>query len=103
MKFVRLSLRPLVACVALVASGAVSAADVYPAAGGDTPSQIRRLSQEQYRNIIADVFGPTVKVGGRFEPDIRRDGLLAVGASQVSVTASGLEDYDQIARSVANQ
>ena len=49
------------------------------------------------------MFGPTIKVGGRFEPDIRRDGLLAVGAGQVSVTASGLEQYDDIARNIAAQ
>lgn len=63
----------------------------------------RRLSQQQYRQVITDVFGPTIKVGGRFEPDIRRDGLLAMGSSQVSVTASGLEEYDKIARNVASQ
>jgi hypothetical protein len=64
---------------------------------------IRRLNQEQYRRIIADVFGPTITVGGRFEPDMRREGLLSVGAGAVSVTASGMEDYDKIARSVASQ
>jgi len=76
-------------------------------ADGDKPAGVetvtRRLSQGQYRQIITDLFGPTIKVGGRFEPDIRRDGLLAVGASQVSVTASGLEEYDKIARNVAAQ
>jgi len=99
--------RMYAAAFALFASGAlatsVSAADAYPAQGEQAETGVRRLSQEQYRNIIADVFGPTIKVGGRFEPDIRRDGLLAVGASAVSVTASGLEQYDQIARSVAAQ
>jgi hypothetical protein len=83
-------------------SGAVLRADDSSKASG--PETVtRRLSQQQYRQVIADVFGPTVKVGGRFEPDIRRDGLLAMGSSQVSVTASGLEDYDQIARNIAAQ
>jgi len=67
------------------------------------PVAMRRLTQEQYRQIIADVFGPTVKLGGRFEPDVREGGLLAVGASQVSVTASGLEQYDSMARNIAAQ
>jgi hypothetical protein len=91
------------AAVALtvVYSGVASRADDSKPAGGDAVT--RRLSQEQYRQVISDVFGPTVKVGGRFEPDIRRDGLLAMGASQVSVTASGLEEYDKIARNVAAQ
>src|ERR1700733_12272854 len=63
----------------------------------------RRLSEDQYRQAIADVFGPTIKVGGRFEPEIRRDGLLATGAGQVSVTASGLEQYDAMAHDIAEQ
>ncbi len=92
------------AAFAFVATGALTAsAETYPASGSQAETGVRRLSQEQYRNVIADVFGPTIKVGGRFEPDIRRDGLLAIGASEVSVTASGLEQYDQIARSIAMQ
>ena len=86
--------------VAGVFTGISGAADDKPV-GGDAVT--RRLSQEQYRQVIADLFGPSIKVGGRFEPDIRRDGLLAMGASQVSVTASGLEEYDKIARNIAAQ
>jgi hypothetical protein len=82
-------------------SSASAMADGDKAAGAQTVT--RRLSQDQYRQVIADLFGPTIKVGGRFEPDIRRDGLLAVGSSSVSVTASGLEEYDKIARNIASQ
>jgi hypothetical protein len=89
-----------VAVAFTVFTGVAAMADE-KASGGDAVT--RRLSQEQYRQVIADLFGPTVKVGGRFEPDIRRDGLLAMGASQVSVTASGLEEYDKIARNIAAQ
>jgi hypothetical protein len=64
---------------------------------------LRRLTPEQYRLLIADVFGPTVNIDGRFEPDARADGLLAVGASQVSVTETGLERYDSLARNIATQ
>jgi hypothetical protein len=64
---------------------------------------MRRITQDQYRQIIADVFGRTIKLGGRFEPDQRDSGLLAVGASEVSVTASGFEQYDDMARSIAAQ
>ena len=93
----------LVACSALVAlAGASAFADPEPATTGAEPL-IRRLSQEQYRQVIADVFGPTIKIAGRFEPDIRQNGLLAVGAGRVSVTATGLEQYDAMARSVAAQ
>ena len=90
------------AAVALtVVYGSVSLGSDDKPAGGDAVT--RRLSQEQYRQIINDVFGPTVTLGGRFEPDVRDAGLLAVGASQVSVTAAGLEQYDRMARSIASQ
>jgi hypothetical protein len=93
-----------VANTALIAAILITApalAESDKPAGGEAVT--RRLSQAQYRRIIVDVFGPTIKVGGRFEPDIRREGLLAIGASDVSVTASGLEEYDKIARDVAAQ
>jgi hypothetical protein len=68
------------------------------------PAVVRRLTQDQYRQAIADIFGPDIKVGGRFEPDIRSaNGLIATGASQVAVTPSGLEQYDVMARSIADQ
>jgi hypothetical protein len=73
-----------------------------PASAGG-PAVVRRLTQEQYQTIIADIFGADIKIGGRFEPDIRKSGLLAVGAADVSVTASGFEQYDSMARSAAAQ
>ena len=97
--------RIVAALIALVA-GAVAVspvrADQEPATTGG-PALVRRISPEQYKQIIADIFGPTISVGGRFEPDIRESGLLAVGSSRVSVTATGLEEYDAMARTVATQ
>jgi hypothetical protein len=74
-----------------------------PASDAGGPAIMRRLTQEQYEQIIADVFGSTITLGGRFEPDVREGGLLAVGSGQVSVTASGLEQYDVMARNIAIQ
>jgi len=34
-----------------------------------------RLSPEQYRQSIIDIFGPAIKLNGRFEPGMREDGL----------------------------
>lgn len=63
-----------------------------------------RISPDQYRRTIADVFGGSIAVTGRFvEPGIRDDGLLAVGASRMSVTSAGLESADAMARDVAAQ
>ena len=64
---------------------------------------IRRLTEEQYRNIIADVFGAGITVSGRFDPLIRTDGLLATSAWSSSVTSAGLIQYEEMARSIATQ
>ena len=67
------------------------------------PAIARRLRPDQYRRVVADVFGPTIKIEGRFEPDVRDDGLFAVGAGHVGVTSTGLEQYDAMARGIAAQ
>jgi Protein of unknown function (DUF1592)/Protein of unknown function (DUF1595)/Protein of unknown function (DUF1587) len=71
------------------------------ATGG--PVAMRRLTSEQYRNAIEDAFGGGVEVAGRFEPESRRDGLNALGASLVAVTSSGFEQYETMARNIAGQ
>lgn len=71
------------------------------ATGG--PVAMRRLTGEQYRNAIEDSFGSAIEVAGRFEPDSRRDGLNALGASLVAVTPSGFEQYEAMARNIAAQ
>ena len=73
-----------------------------PAASGG-PATMRRLSEAQYRRSVADIFGADIKVAGRFEPDARRDGLLAVGSSQVGLSATGFEQYYNLARDIAGQ
>jgi len=67
------------------------------------PVSLRRLTEPEYRQIIADVFGTTIKVPGRFEPDVRDNGLIAVGTSKVSVAGTGIEEYDLTARGIAAQ
>lgn len=68
-----------------------------------SPPDVRRLTEEQYRNIIADVFGTSTVVSGRFDTPVRKEGLLAVGARNATVTAAGLSQYDEMARSIASQ
>jgi hypothetical protein len=63
----------------------------------------RRLTPAQYRRVIADVFGPTIKVEGRFEPGLREEGLFALGTARVGVTATGMEQYDSMAHGIAQQ
>ena len=76
--------------------------DDAPATKGG-PVSLRRLTEPEYRQIIADVFGATIKVPGRFEPDIRENGLIAVGTARESVAGAGLEEYDLTARGIADQ
>ena len=64
---------------------------------------MRRLTAEQYHHAIADVFGPGIEIAGRFEPDNRRDGLIAIGSAFVAVTPSGFEQYEGIASYIAKQ
>jgi hypothetical protein len=81
--------------------GQKTASDEPATAGG--PPEMRRLTESQYRNIIADVFGDDIVVGGRFDPTMRSNGLIAIGASAVSITPSAFERYDDLARSIAAQ
>ncbi len=87
------------------AAAAPAAAPTAKPADLQAPSQLvmRRLTGEQYKNIMTDVFGPTIDFGGRFEPDMRADGLLAIGSSHVGVTAAGMEQYDAMSRTIARQ
>lgn len=64
---------------------------------------VRRLTESQYRHAIADTFGSDIKITARFEPEKREEGLLAVGSAQLSLTASGFEQYFALASSVADQ
>jgi len=77
-------------------------ATVSPAVVGGAIA-MRRLTAAQYQASIADVLGSDIVVAGRLEPDNRRNGLLAVGSSYVSVTGAGFEQYEAIARNVAEQ
>jgi hypothetical protein len=73
------------------------------AAQGPYLSGLRRLTESQYRNSIADVFGPDILVQGKFEPDRRVGGLLAASSSTLSITPAGFEGYAKIADGVARQ
>ena len=67
------------------------------------PPDMRRLTAEQYRNIIHDVFGSHIVVAGRFDPLVRSEGLFAVGARNAPITPAGFEEFYNVARSVSRQ
>ena len=67
------------------------------------PAGLRLLTESQYRNSIADIFGPGIKVQGRFEPERRVGGLLAASSAILSVTPAGFEAFSKMADSIAIQ
>src|SRR5712675_2485578 len=88
----------LVTSVSATVIGALLVAAAYMPAGsaaGDLPSptvdpasgpatslpRVRLLSQEQYFNSLAYVFGPDISVAAHFTPFRRTDGLVEAGAS----------------------
>ena len=90
------------AWVAVAALGLVACGESEPQTGG-APPDMRRITVEQYRNVIHDVFGEHIEIASRFDPLVRTDGLFAVGASNALVTPSGFEKFYKVARSVAGQ
>lgn len=70
---------------------------------GSSSAVLRRLTTEQYRNSIADVFGEDIHFGANFEPVPRTEGMQALGTVGISITPSGLERYDNVARVIAAQ
>lgn len=65
---------------------------------------MRRITEAQYRNAIADIFGADIRVAGRFEPIVRPvHELIASGARETGLSPAGLEQFDAIARVIAGQ
>lgn len=64
---------------------------------------LRRLTEREYRNSIADIFGSGVAVRGAFEPSIRVGGLLAASTTVLSITPAGFESFSRMAESIAVQ
>ena len=73
-----------------------------PKIEGAEPS-LKRLTEQQYRNVIADLFGDHIIVAGSFDPILRQDGLIAIGAGSATISASSFDKYEKLAHSIADQ
>jgi hypothetical protein len=99
----------LAACETSGVIGGAPADDVQPDPPLPPPpfvaaeSALLRLTQQQYRNSVVDVFGEHVVVAGGLENDNRVDHSLQVGASFGGVSARGTEQYEAMAVTVADQ
>ena len=88
--------------VALLTTG-LAATTAQPTETGASGA-MRRLTEPQYRNAIADIFGPDIQFAGRMDPLVRpAHGLEVAAVSQISVSAAGLEQYVRMARAIASQ
>ncbi len=73
-----------------------------PAVSPATP-RLRRLTQVQYRNALADLFGDDLVLPVSLEPDVREEGFQSIGASSTSISPRGVEQYEDAAYDVAEQ
>ena len=99
---VALACGALASALILSAPISVAAADASTAAT-DKTSRVRILTPGQYRRVIEDVFGPNIDLGGRFEPIPRKAGLVELGTGGMGISDSGIEQYDAMARHIAEQ
>ncbi len=85
------------------ADGTSAEAAAPPPDGAKSLPRVRLLSQEQYFNSLAYVFGPDITVAAHFTPFRRTDGLVETGASAAGVTAGQIDEFQRTAMSVADQ
>ena len=82
------------------ANTAKASAVIEPAADS-SEKRMRILTEAQYLNTLAHVFGPDVKTEPHFPPARRYDGLLALGTARAGVSGAQLELYQKAAVTVA--
>ncbi len=80
---------------------AAAAAKVSEPASEGSMKRLRILTEAQYLNTIAYVFGPDIRPVATFPPAQRTDGLIALGTSRGGVTTQQLELYQKAALTVA--
>ena len=67
------------------------------------PPALRRLTNAQYKESIASLFGMGLVLPTRLEPDVAVDGLRSIGASVTMVSPSGVSDYEKAAYEIIEQ
>ena len=87
----------------LICGGAAVVAAPPPATEHSYVASLRRLTEQEYRHSIADIFGQEIEVRGAFEPTIRAGGLAAASTATLSVTPAGFESFSKMANDIATQ
>ena len=88
--------------VAIVSLHQPGLADDAMKSSGDQPNSMR-ISPSQYKQSLSYIFGSSIKVTGRFDPETRDQGLLAIGARRANISDTAFERYDDLARGIAAQ
>jgi len=105
----RLSPPLLAAALLLVACDPKVQPEPPVALRGDAPvvdpaaPALRRLTQPQYVNTVAALFGEGMVLPSSLEPDTAIEGLVAVGAAVTSISPVGVEQYEEAAYTLAEQ
>ena len=68
-----------------------------------SPARLRLISQEQYFNSLAYVFGPDITIAAHFAPFRRTDGLLEIGAASAGVTSGQMQEFQRTAGALAQR
>lgn len=95
-------IRPVVAIAAALVSTLLGSLPAWAASGPQVVG-MRRLSEQEYRNSIADIFSKDIAVQGMFEPEVRMGGLVAASTSVLSMTQPGFESFSKMADGIAVQ
>jgi hypothetical protein len=66
------------------------------------PAALKRLSASQYAHAMRDLFGEGLVLPS-LEPDLRVEGLYAVGSARTALSSYGVEKYETGAYSIAAQ
>jgi len=97
----------LLSCSETVSESRVATTTAVSASASDkfqgSPARVRRMTSEQYANTIHHIFGNDIHVEQPFAPLPRTDGLLAIGASSISMTIGELQQLQRSAASIAAQ
>ena len=96
--------RKLILCAlaVLMPMGQSAHGETEPAAA-TSAARVRLISQDQYFNSLAYIFGPDVAVGAHFAPFRRTDGLLAIGGASAGVTLGQMQEFQRTAGAVADK
>jgi hypothetical protein len=81
-------------------AGSKCTAPVEPA-NASTVARVRLLTEQQYFNTIAYMFGEDMRTDARFAPFKRTDGLISAGAASAGVTLGGAELFHRTAATVS--